>query len=260
MKYTYKYIVENRYDPNAHKARKIGDKYVLMTAISKALSPVPVYIFLNLGIHPDTITLISLLFILIGSGAFVVGLPLLGILFYLLFALFDSVDGDMARCAGPTSYGSVLDSFGADLFYACSPIAVSFYLFSKEIAILNMESSFLLLVGAFISATFMVYRLINAKVYKFMSNASNGSSDYTQGAKKKIRSGVLKSIVKVYRHVLVRGNFFAEPGMLFWFSILTIFKAHEVLAWYLLGILIYNIGYLSMNFFGTYIFFKTLRK
>src|SRR3989339_1601711 len=116
MKYTYRYVIENRYDKNANQARKLGDKYVMMTVISKALSPVPVYVFLNLGLHPDTITLASLFFIILSFVSFILGGAVWGIIFMLCFALLDSVDGDMARCVGPTKYGGVFDSFGADLF------------------------------------------------------------------------------------------------------------------------------------------------
>jgi phosphatidylglycerophosphate synthase len=237
----------------------MSDRFVVLTAITKALSPLPVFIFLNLRIHPDTVTLVSLLFILLGSAGFIAGMPVIAVLSYFLFALFDSVDGDMARCIGPTTYGSVLDSFGADLFYAIAPFSIGYYLFSIDISLFSTNPSFLLLIGAFTSASFMLYRIMNAKVYKFLSTQQEKPADYTAIAKEKMTPGLLKKFVGLYRHVLIRGNFFSEPGMLLWFSVFVVLKQEMLLGVYMILLLVYNIGYLIPNFIGTYLFFKSLR-
>ena len=256
MKYTYQYILENRYDTNANQARKLGDRYVIMTVISKALSPLPAYVFLNLGLHPDTITLASFFFILLSFISFVLGGAAFGVIFMLCFALLDSVDGDMARCIGPTKYGGVFDSFGADLFYALLPLGVGYYLFSQDVAVSGLHPVQILLLSALVSLSFILYRLINAKVLNFRKSLKEESGNHSQIAKETLPSKVLVRLIELYRHVLIRGNFFAEPGMIFWFTLLMLLRAHSILAWYLVALLAYNAGYLMTNFVGAYVFFK----
>lgn len=259
MKYTYKYIIENRYDKNTNHARKIGDKYVVMTVISKALSPIPVYLFLNLGLHPDTITLASLFFIILSFISFLLGWVLLAVIFMLCFALLDSVDGDMARCIGPTKYGGVFDSFGADLFYALMPLGVGYYLFFKGIAVPGLNSINILLLSALVSLSFILYRLINTKVLNFRKSLQLNSDNHSEIAKESLKSKGLIRLLGLYRHVLIRGNFFAEPGLIFWFTVLLLLKQYQILAGYLIVILIYNIVYTLMNFFGAYVYFKSVK-
>src|SRR3989338_2404131 len=256
MKYTYQYIVQNRYDRNANAARKIGDKYVLMTVISKAFSPIPDYVFLNLGLHPDTVTLASMLCICLSALSFVLGGAFFGIIFLLCFVLLDSVDGDMARCIGPTKYGGIFDSFGADLFYSIIPVSVGYFLFTHAIVLPIANSAQILLLSAFVSVSFILYRLINAKVLNFRKNLKDYSGNHSRIAKETLPSKGLVRLIELYRHVVIRGNFFAEPGMIFWFPLLILLRAHSILAWYLAALLAYNAVYLITNFVGTYVFFK----
>lgn len=259
MKFTYQYVVNNRYDQNANKVRKLGDRFVIMTVISKALSPLPVYLFLNLGLHPDTVTIISLLFIVLSGISFLLGSVLWAVIFMLCFGLLDSVDGDMARCVGPTKYGGVFDSFGADLFYSVMPLGVGYYLFSQNTSVWGLNSGNILLISAGVSLSFILYRLINTKVLNFRRGLKESDNNHSQVAKASIKSGWFVNLLELYRHVLLRGNFFAEPGMIFWFTILFIFHANGILVWYLVAILLYNMGYLVTNFIGTYVYFKSLK-
>lgn len=259
MRYTYQYIIDHRYNKNANQARKLGDAYVLMTVITKALSPLPVYVFLNLGLHPDTVTLASLGFIALSAAAFIVGYPLAAVGFMLCFALLDSVDGDMARCLGPTKYGAIFDSFGADLFYALLPVGVGYYLFSQRVAAAGLAPEKILLLSVFVSLSFILYRLINTKVLQFRSGLKDASVNHSQAAKHALQSAGLVRLLELYRHVLVRGNFFAEPGMIVWFTVLVVSRQLEALAWYLVVLLLYNLGYLATNFVGTYVFFKSFK-
>ncbi|MEK7643725.1 MAG: CDP-alcohol phosphatidyltransferase family protein [Patescibacteria group bacterium] len=260
MKYSYRYIIENRRPQNANWARKIGDKYVLMTVISKALSPVPVYVFLNIGLHPDTITLASFFFVILSFIFFIGGNALLAVLAMLIFALLDSVDGDMARCTRPTKYGGILDSFGADLFYALMPLGVGYYLFSKDVAVIGFSPVCILLVSALVSLSFILYRLINTKVLKFRQSLNDDSVNHSAVAKDSLNAKGLVRLLEWYRHVLLRGNFFSEPGLIFWFAVLLLLNADSILAWYLVAVLLYNLGYLLTNFVGAYVFFKSIDK
>lgn len=260
MKFTFRYVIENRYNKNANPVRKLGDRFVVMTVITKRLSPFPVFLLLNLGLHPDAITLMSLIFIIFSTVSLILGQGVLAVIFMFCFAMFDSIDGDMARCIGPTKYGGVFDSFGADLFYALIPTAVGYYLFVDGVTAAGLNPMQILLVSFLISISFLLYRLINVKVLNFRQGLENRDENHSQVAKTALKSKGLTRLLELYRHVLVRGNFFAEPGLVFWFSVLILCQAHKLLVWYLLIVLLYNLGYLVMNFFGTYVFFRSLGK
>jgi len=259
MKYTLKQINSRRFDPNRSLSRKLSERYIPLNLIGKILSPYPTYLFLNLSIHPDWITFMSLIFILIGSGLIITGHAISGVYIYLMFILFDSVDGDMARTKGPTCYGAILDSFGADLFYACAPVSFGYYLSSINVVAGSLSSQLFFLIGAFASITFLAYRLVNFKMLNFSNNSSR-KQGYGEVINEKVRQGLAKRVVSLYRHILVKGNFFSEPGMAFWFFILTILGATKALGVYLLIILIYNIGYLIINFLSAYIYFISCEK
>ena len=112
MKYTLSHVYKTRFDKNRSKDRKLTELFIPMNILGKAVSPFPTYVFINLGIHPDVITSLSFLFIFIGVYFFVVGNALTGSMFWVLFGLLDSIDGDMARCTKPSRYGAIFDSFG----------------------------------------------------------------------------------------------------------------------------------------------------
>lgn len=257
MKYALRDIFKNRYGLNRTEERKLTERFIPLNVLVKLLSPYPTWLFLNLGIHQDSITFLSFGAILTGSALLVLGYPLAGVGFYLLFGLLDSVDGDMARCqAKKTAYGGILDSFGADFFYALAPLSVGFFLFKRDMVVLSLPSTLFMLVGTVVSVTFILYRLINAKVNNFKSTQASTNQSPSEVAKSRINSNILKRFFRLFRHVLVRGNFFGEPGMIFWFSVLVIAQKYNILAVYLMVILVYNLFYLLTNLVGSYIYFK----
>lgn len=260
MKFTLRYILENRYDVNRTRERKLTERFIPLNVLVKFLSPYPTWFFLNLGVHQDSITFLSLVAIFAGSILLAAGYPICGVVSFLFFGLLDSVDGDMARCQPKkTAYGGILDSFGADFFYAFAPLSIGFSLFSQNIFIVSLAPQVLFFVGALVSITFILYRLINAKVSNLKSTQIDVKRNHSEVAKEKIKSNFLKMIFRLYRHVLIRGNFFAEAGMIFWFFVLVLFHQYNILAVYLIIILVYNLVYLSMNFVGSFIYFRSLR-
>jgi len=254
MKYTFKEIQEKRYDPKRPKERIWSEKFIPLNFIGKILSPYFTFVFLNLNIHPDFVTFASLVFILFGFIAFLFGYAIYGIIFYLLFLLFDSIDGDMARCAGPTKYGGIIDSFGADLFYALTPISIGYFLFIQELNIGIIMLFNFLLIGSLVSVLFLFYRLINFKLNSYRKSNPSQSSNISQYGDRN-EGKIIYKIIKLYRHVLIKGNFFAEPGMVFWFTIFIFFKSYYLLSIYLISILLYNIGYTFINLVVAYKYF-----
>ncbi|MEK7179165.1 MAG: hypothetical protein AAB727_02840, partial [Patescibacteria group bacterium] len=51
------------------------------------------------------------------------------------------------------------------------------------------------------------------------------------------------------------GNFFAEPGIVTWLTVLVFLEQWELLGGYLILILLYNMGYLIPNFIRIYLSF-----
>ncbi len=261
MNYSLDYIFKHRRG-NRSPERKLFERFIPLNFILKIFSPFPTYVFLNLGIHPDSITLLSMVFILFGSGYILSGHNLFGSIFLLIFLFLDEVDGDMARCAGPSNYGEILDSFGADLFYACVPVSFGYFLFNRSLNVGQITSGHFLLIGAFASITFLAYRLIKAKKQKF-ANVQTPEKSYDKLIlNKSQRNSLLKYALKIisfFRHTLIRNNFFGEPGMILWFFILSLFRAYNLLGIYLICILAYNLIYLTIDFASAIAYFRASR-
>lgn len=260
MKYSFQYVLANRKGPNQTREKFIADNYVIMSRISKSVSSVPAWVFLNLGVRPDTVTIISILFIILSAAFFVVGAPLLAVLAYLVFAIFDSTDGDMARIVGPTKYGGVMDSFGADFFYALIPASMGYYLFREEVSTTIVGHEQILLIGFLVSATFLLYRMINTKTVSFQRSLGGSArlpgEESFVGAKESSLKVIIWKIVKWYRNDVFRNNFFAEPGLILWPAVFIIIGKFDYLVFYLTLLLAYNIGYLITTFIKTYRIFR----
>ena len=256
MHYSMQHILSTRYDKNRSAVRKMEERFVILSAITKALSPAPTYLFLNLGLRPDAITIASFAFNIAGSVLIVLGYPAYGVICYLVFALLDSADGDMARCSKGSRYGATLDSFGADILYALAPIAVGYHLFAAHVSVRSYPPVVMLMMGALVSASFMFYRLVNAKVQLYRNKLGLSADDQSAVAKQAISSGSIRGILALYRHTIIRQNFFAEAGLLLWFAVLIVSHQYQILAWYVAAILAYNVLYLTMNAVGTYVYFR----
>lgn len=262
MKYTLKQILTTRYDLNRPRSRKIEERMIPINAIGKILSPYPTYLYLNLGLKPDHVTFISFIFIFAAAYLFIVGKPLAAVVSLLLFILHDSADGDMARVSGGTSYGALIDSFGADIFYSIIPISVGYYLYSINASVFSLKPSFVLLLAGFTSISFLFYRLLNTKVLTFFWDKQGGKEKKSvyDDVSETEPQGILVRLAKLYHHTFIKGNFFAEPGVVTWIAILVFFERWEWLGIYLILILLYNLGYLVPNFIRTYLSFLKYEK
>ncbi len=262
MKYSFHYIFDVRYTLDQSAERKIANHFVILSAITKFISPLPTWIFLNLGIKPDWVTFASILALIVGAFLFTIGQAVWGVVAILCFALFDSVDGDMARCVGPTSYGATLDSFGADFFYALIPTSLGYYLYSIDVAVGSLGPENIFLIAAFVSVTLLLYRLVRAKHFLFSTGKGTKESIAYQiptpphhGSLNSVLKNTLFRLVKFSRSTIVRNNFFAEPGMLLFFSLFSLLGWWKVLALYFIILLFYNSAFLIQNFAHAYISF-----
>jgi len=240
---------------------RVSERAVPFNAFLKLLSPYPSFVFLNLGIHPDIVTVLSFFFIGIAAALFAFGHAVFGVTSLFCFILLDSVDGDMARVVGPTSYGRILDSFGADFFYASIPSSIGFYLYASGIESWYITEEMILVIGFLVSVTFLLYRVINIKIVRFLDStatAKNGSVQHEEGLPK-ANVRLPMRLAKYSRHIVIRGNFFGEPGMTLWFSVLLLGQWYAVLLWYLVAILLYNLLFLAGNLARAYVSFKSAK-
>lgn len=260
MEYSLSYIKQNRYDSQRSSARKLQERFIPLNVVVKFLSPYTTYVFLNLGVKPDVITFLSIVFVLFGALFFIFGNFILGLVTVFIFTLLDSTDGDMARCVGPSKYGGTLDSFGADFFYALIPVTVGFYIYEYTQESFGLLSdTYILFIGALASLTFLLYRLINAKMIGFLREHGEIAQSFTTKThfeKQTGGTGLMVKLIKLYRHELIKGNFFSEPGIVFWLIILGVLGEFKILVYYLLVIALYNSGYLLINFIRTYLTFR----
>jgi len=65
----------------------------------------------RIGVHPTLITLLSAAINSLGIGWIIAGKPLVALIWFILFAPLDALDGEVARLTGRTSrFGAFLDS------------------------------------------------------------------------------------------------------------------------------------------------------
>jgi len=257
-RYSLKQIFATRYDPNRPWSRKLEERAIPINAIGKFLSPYPTYIYLNLGLRSDHVTFLSFFFIFAGAYFFITGNAIVAAISLLLFFIHDSVDGDMARVSGGTSYGALMDSFGADIFYSLVPVSVGYFLYSIGTAVGSIAPAYVLFIGAFTSISFLFYRLLNTKVLTFFwdkKDSKGKTSVFDDESELTYPRDFFVRLAKLYHHTLIKGNFFAEPGMVTWITIFVFLEKWEWLGAYLMLILLYNLGYLVPNFIRIYISF-----
>ncbi|MBI2108815.1 MAG: hypothetical protein HYT93_01355 [Parcubacteria group bacterium] len=263
MRYSLKQIFDTRYDPNRPVARRLAERFVPINIITKALSPYSAFIFLNLGISADVVTFLSLVAIITSAILFILGYAIAGIIGIFIFGVLDSTDGDVARVHGRTTYGGALDALGADFFYTFIPSSIGYLLFSKGVTVGPLSPEIIFIAAISASLFFLLYRTINIKRINFLMGHHRGDDMETASFVRKEAGrsmSVFFHMAKLYRHVLIKDNFFSEPGLILWFSIFVLFGKWEFLAGYLLLILLYNFGFLVSNFIKMYITFLRVEK
>jgi CDP-diacylglycerol--glycerol-3-phosphate 3-phosphatidyltransferase len=127
-----------------------------MSFVSRELKPYfersisPVIEFLSdRGVHPTLITLGGFLLILVGSVALVMNLTAVALLLMMSGALFDALDGAVARRRGLESeFGAFLDST-VDRFSDALPFLALGIVFGREGEPVGVGLSFLAMIGSF---------------------------------------------------------------------------------------------------------------
>ena len=242
------------------KKRDLSNRFVVWNILIKYITFLPAYLFNKLKISPDFITFISFFFIPIGSYFIISEKIILGATCWVLFGALDSLDGDMVRLSKKkTFYGETLDSFGADIFYFLTPTTIGLYLFNYN---LNFETSYspsyFIIIGFLISFFLVFTRYMGSKRYILsLINPINNKKFY---GKEKINN--LKKINSKYSIIeneILRGNFFAEPGMILNYFIIFYFNQIKILEWYLIILFIYYFVIFLKRILASIIYFYNIR-
>ena len=99
-------------------------------------------LFNHFGVHPNTVTVISIFLGMAGGLLFMNDadttrgflLNLLGVFLFVWADIFDSTDGQLARMTGKkTQFGRILDGASGDFWFFCAYVAIAIRLYDKPI-------------------------------------------------------------------------------------------------------------------------------
>jgi len=159
MKYNFKQII-NSYTKEKRKRSSIWARI-----FSRPMSFVFTYIFINLGVSANVVSVISIIDALIACFLIMMGgeATFIGIVLFVFWHVLDCVDGNIARVKKESSYG------GAFLDAVSGYIAPAFIFLSVGVAayltsgIPSEYKHFLIVIGGFCSVTDILTRIIYQK-------------------------------------------------------------------------------------------------
>ena len=154
---------------------------------------------------------------------------------WIFFLFLDCLDGDLARIAKTNSHnGQVIDSFGADIFYFFFPIATSYNILNSEHYNNVFGIQNFIFIGISITFLLIMHRILQTKTLNLLNNIN------LKRIKKIKKNNLLfNKIFNLVNNEYIRGNFFAEPGMILVFFILSFLQNYYLLEIYLYILLIY---------------------
>lgn len=221
-------------------AYKLSANYVLWILMVKFLTFIPALLLNRIKVSPDAITFLSFSFVPIGSYFIINDNTMLGSLCWLFFGFLDALDGDMARLSKrKTFYGEMLDSFGADIFYFFTPTTIGYYLFLNQNDLnINYNPNNLLIMGFLISFFLIFTRYMGSKRYilRLIEQKKNFNFYKNKNVKKFQK---IKSSTSFLENVIIRKNFFAEPGMILNYFVLFYLENLRYLELYLIIMFVY---------------------
>ena len=222
------------------KKRDLSNRFVVWNILIKYITFLPAYFFNRIKISPDLITFTSFLFVPLGSYFIISEKIILGATCWALFGALDSLDGDMVRLSKRrTFYGETLDSLGADIFYFLTPATIGFYLYNYNLNYENSYSPSYFIIIGFLTSFFLIFtRYMGSKRYILsLINPKNNKKFYS---KKKISNlSKINSKFSILENEILRGNLFAEPGMILNYFIIFYFNQIKILEWYLIILFAY---------------------
>jgi len=111
--------------------------------VARPISFYPAWLFINLGISANAVTVAGFLFGLAGCGLFLSGHMIWGAVLVNVYGLFDYVDGDIARATRTQSnYGARLDGFTYMAITAVLFICIGIGIGNTNIMVFGVAASF----------------------------------------------------------------------------------------------------------------------
>ena len=244
---------------NPSKKRNLSDRFVIWNILIKYITFLPAYFFNRLKISPDLITFISFLFVPLGSYFIISEEIILGASCWVLFGALDSLDGDMVRLSKrETFYGETLDSLGADIFYFLTPSTIGFYLYNYNLNFENNYTPNYLIIMGFLTSFFIIFtRYMGSK--RYILKLINPKNKEKFNSKKKINTlREINSKFSVIENEILRGNLFAEPGMILNYFIIFYFNQIKILEFYLICLFVYYLIILLIRTVASIIYFSNI--
>lgn len=251
-----KRLVEIKSKCKKDKSHRMSTDFVVWNVMVKFVSFIPAYLLNKKKISPDIITLISFIFIPLGSYFIINNEVIFGSSCWIIFGILDSIDGDMVRLSNRKNfYGEILDSFGADIFYFFCPITIGYYLFVNSSNFeIYFNSNSLLIISYFTTFFIIFTRYMGSKRYILSLIEPKRNSKFYKN-KNNNRFKKIKSNISFLEHVIIRKNLFAEPGMILNFFILFNIGNLKYLELYLYIIFIYFILIFTKRVLGSIVYF-----
>ncbi len=248
-------IYDSAAEKNTSPKRTIGNTYGLNQRFLNSISPPFAYILNRLNISADLVTVISFVFLILGSIYFVLGNSIFGSVIWFIAAFLDSLDGCIARLSKKnTIYGTTLDSFGSDIFYFTFPFVVGAYLFIYTDHKLIFFSEFdILIISFIISFTLIGYRIIGLQRYVLFLREKK-----LRKIKREKKFLEIKKAYNMIDHEAIRMNFFSEPGIILNILIISVLQNDKLFFYYLIIISIYTSLRFLTSIIATYISFKKM--
>jgi phosphatidylglycerophosphate synthase len=228
--------------------KKKGAKYdIFAFYIGRPISYVLTVPFIELGIRPNVISLIS--FIPSFAGFFLLGfgttktLRILGTLCFLLWNFMDGIDGNTARYTGQQSkMGRLWDATSGYIATVLLYFSMGISVMSTPMpqysfgSLLNMPSYYYLVLGGLTSINMMLYRLVmHKKMLLYTEEAGQGLNDKNTYSGIKIIALNLTStagLMQVFMIIAVATNYTRE-FVIFFFLIqfaVTIWTLRQMLS------------------------------
>ena len=248
-------IYNSAVEKNPPSRRNIGNTFGLNERFLNSITPPFAYVLHRLNFSADLVTVISFIFLIIGSIYFVIGNSLFGSVIWYIAAFLDSVDGDIARLKKKsTIYGNTLDSFGADIFYFTFPFVIGIYLYIYTDYKLIFFSEFdILIISFIISFTLIGYRIIGLQRYVLFLKEKK-----LRKIKQEKKFLDLKKTYNMIDHEAIRINFFSEPGIILNILIISLIQNDKLFYYYLIIISLYTSLRFLISIIATYISFKKM--
>jgi phosphatidylglycerophosphate synthase len=181
------------------KEKRESDKLVHLWGyyVTRPISMLMTPFFIKLGVGANHATYISLLIGLSSLWSGCTGHPLLAVILYNIFLIFDALDGNLARYYGSTKHGELLDAIVGNIlnFLFIPSVAIGIELLNLKYFCLFDDFYNQLVLIALLSSLFLTISMLIAKDVKIIYGKKITISNNNQNK------------VKKFLHYLFRNSF-----------------------------------------------------